>query len=618
MTASIAKYHCNYCDEDIRDVRVKCSECTDFDLCLQCFSCGAAIGPHKSNHGYQLIDCGTFPIFGPPDAWQASEELALLEAVELYGFGNWDDTSIYVGKKSPDDVQRHFITFFVDGAIGRVAWSRVPGSYKITDHSCPPDGPLSPTLTTPLVPLAELSYAEQTHLGYMPNRDDYEREYDNEAESLISTLAVNTNDDEEVDLDLKLAHVDMYRRRLADRSKMKSLARDYGLVVQFYKTLTADEEFMSQVSLQPSLVPQPSSAILPVDEDTNQSACSLTSKSSSTPSKKGKNHANSNKADASSIQPSERKDQLTEKFKSFSQFQSALDQKAMFDSLKKERELKARIRDLIRYRRSGLKKIGDVPEFEAARCKREKRKEKKKGATGSTVCEAIPHSETSNSRPMDTESLGAWDSPLGLTAPPPGSPVTGSCAASAADRGRSRALKGDAAPEKPVGAILVPEGRRSRTPSGAMGAASKMAVASHASRSSLTPETAATLASPASRSRRASDPATEDQLRTGDQSASKLPKNSSAEGPLEPFDVNSMPASRLLSVKEKSLCSSLRFKPSQYITYKTLLIKESQQSRRTSKGALLKSPLDALDKSVRRRLSAFLNRNGWLRTSAAG
>lgn len=31
----MAKYHCNYCDEDIDDVRVKCTVCADFDLCLQ-------------------------------------------------------------------------------------------------------------------------------------------------------------------------------------------------------------------------------------------------------------------------------------------------------------------------------------------------------------------------------------------------------------------------------------------------------------------------------------------------------------------------------------------------------------------------------------------------------
>jgi hypothetical protein len=33
------KYHCDYCRKDIsRGVRIKCAECTDFDLCVECFS----------------------------------------------------------------------------------------------------------------------------------------------------------------------------------------------------------------------------------------------------------------------------------------------------------------------------------------------------------------------------------------------------------------------------------------------------------------------------------------------------------------------------------------------------------------------------------------------------
>ena len=30
-----AKYNCTYCQEDITGLRIKCAECTDFDLCLQ-------------------------------------------------------------------------------------------------------------------------------------------------------------------------------------------------------------------------------------------------------------------------------------------------------------------------------------------------------------------------------------------------------------------------------------------------------------------------------------------------------------------------------------------------------------------------------------------------------
>lgn len=35
VTDLYAKYNCTYCQEDITGLRVKCAECTDFDLCLQ-------------------------------------------------------------------------------------------------------------------------------------------------------------------------------------------------------------------------------------------------------------------------------------------------------------------------------------------------------------------------------------------------------------------------------------------------------------------------------------------------------------------------------------------------------------------------------------------------------
>ncbi|KAL9954983.1 hypothetical protein ACROYT_G042574 [Oculina patagonica] len=55
----VEEYHCNYCQADCTSLRVKCAECTDFDLCLQCFACGAEMGKHKRGHDYQLMDSWT-------------------------------------------------------------------------------------------------------------------------------------------------------------------------------------------------------------------------------------------------------------------------------------------------------------------------------------------------------------------------------------------------------------------------------------------------------------------------------------------------------------------------------------------------------------------------------
>ena len=75
---------------------------------------------------------------------------------------------------------------------------------------------LSPPDFTPL----KLDYVEQIELGYMPMRDDFEREHDNNAETLISGLMVGA-EDEELEKSLKLAQVNMYSHRLQERKERK-------------------------------------------------------------------------------------------------------------------------------------------------------------------------------------------------------------------------------------------------------------------------------------------------------------------------------------------------------------------------------------------------------------
>ena len=47
------------------------------------------------------------------------------------------------------------------------------------------------------------------------------QEYDNDSETLVSGLTVNP-DDEDVEKSLKLAHIDMYNKRLKEREKRKT------------------------------------------------------------------------------------------------------------------------------------------------------------------------------------------------------------------------------------------------------------------------------------------------------------------------------------------------------------------------------------------------------------
>ena len=109
-------YHCDYCRRDLSSVlHIRCTECADFDLCLDCFSVGAAVAPHKPWHAYRLAGSLSFPLYERD--WGADEEMLLLEAVELYGLGNWEAVAEHVGR-APAEARRHYMSVFVEtGAL---------------------------------------------------------------------------------------------------------------------------------------------------------------------------------------------------------------------------------------------------------------------------------------------------------------------------------------------------------------------------------------------------------------------------------------------------------------------------------------------------------------------
>ena len=84
----------NFVQQDISQVvRIRCAECADFDLCVECFSVGVEVFPHKvgilskvvnvfqNDHKYRVIEHVTTPIF--EEDWGADDELLLLEAIEM-------------------------------------------------------------------------------------------------------------------------------------------------------------------------------------------------------------------------------------------------------------------------------------------------------------------------------------------------------------------------------------------------------------------------------------------------------------------------------------------------------------------------------------------------------
>ncbi|KAL5140610.1 Transcriptional adapter ADA2b [Glycine soja] len=108
-----ALYHCNYCNKDITGkIRIKCAMCPDFDLCIECFSVGAEVTPHKSNHPYRVMDNLSFPLICPD--WNADDEILLLEGIEMYGLGNWTEVAEHVGTKNKESCIEHYRNVYLN------------------------------------------------------------------------------------------------------------------------------------------------------------------------------------------------------------------------------------------------------------------------------------------------------------------------------------------------------------------------------------------------------------------------------------------------------------------------------------------------------------------------
>lgn len=114
--APLGLYHCDSCHRDLSGaLRIRCAVCADFDLCLDCFSVGAEVHPHRNDHAYRVVESLAFSIFEP--GWRADEELQLLESIAKFGLGNWARIASIVGK--PEDVCRdHYKRIHLDGLIG--------------------------------------------------------------------------------------------------------------------------------------------------------------------------------------------------------------------------------------------------------------------------------------------------------------------------------------------------------------------------------------------------------------------------------------------------------------------------------------------------------------------
>ncbi|KAJ3302588.1 Transcriptional adapter ada2 [Kappamyces sp. JEL0829] len=214
------KYHCDACSKDITHlVIIRCAICSDFDLCVPCFSSGVELNDHKRTHDYRVIDALDFPIF--ESDWGADEEILLVEGLELFGLGNWETIADHIGTKNALEVGEHYNRVFVQSE----SWpypdmtDRFEMSPNKRLKARPPGYTVSKLPKHPRPPASTPVNHEIG--GFMPGRKEFEYEYENDADQIVKDIEFGSDDSKE-DTALKCAVLNIYNTILDRRASRKN------------------------------------------------------------------------------------------------------------------------------------------------------------------------------------------------------------------------------------------------------------------------------------------------------------------------------------------------------------------------------------------------------------
>ncbi|XP_076646017.1 transcriptional adapter 2A isoform X1 [Halictus rubicundus] len=228
---------CRVCKSALMEPYIRCAVCSNTDLCPSCFSSGCEINDHKNDHDYIIIK-NEFPLIHG-SGWTAKQELEFLDVLQECGFGNWGDISKRMQGKSAEECRSHYLQHYIDNqsipGLPKIRETRtslfgcdpIPYLYKLQDLEEPPR--FAPnTLNCKLL------------AGYNPARSDFEVNFDNHAELIISDLdydEFDLNDNYELGKALQIAMVQAYNNRLKERMRRRRIIRNHGLIA-FRRTIS--------------------------------------------------------------------------------------------------------------------------------------------------------------------------------------------------------------------------------------------------------------------------------------------------------------------------------------------------------------------------------------------
>lgn len=266
---------CAFCHRGMRELaRVRCLECTNMVLCVDCFASGASVHPHSPSHPYLVEEPLTFALFCSD--WPAEDELALLSGMLDSANSHSSSTAPYswadVAEHIPTprnkyDIALHYKHTYLQSPnaplpdarflIGKdeserqlaeqrekqeqekkrledegQREEREAAAQKLWSSGLPHDDkrlwnlheepPYFPKPNDP-----RLTAHSVEHTGFNAKRGDFDHEFDMEAESLLAELEFRS-DDSSADREQKQRVLNIYSKRLNERLARKAFLLQRG------------------------------------------------------------------------------------------------------------------------------------------------------------------------------------------------------------------------------------------------------------------------------------------------------------------------------------------------------------------------------------------------------
>lgn len=245
-------------------MRIHCADsaCSDFDLCVPCFSQGFASRDHNpSTHAFSVIEQHSIPIF--TEDWGADEELLLLEGAEVYGLGSWADIADHIGGfRNKEEVRDHYINTYVKSRNFPLPARADPSDRSLLDEvprqefqarkkrrieerkEAAKNAPPAPPKQKPTSSVPSCHEIQ----GYMPGRLEFETEFYNEAEEAVQHMQFDPGDgvnprtgEMEPEMELKMAVMDIYNSKLTLRATRKKTIFEHNLL-DYRRNAAADKK----------------------------------------------------------------------------------------------------------------------------------------------------------------------------------------------------------------------------------------------------------------------------------------------------------------------------------------------------------------------------------------